>query len=91
LQRVLITGKKSTPFLFSRQFRWENGAWHVFDELQAADWENVMSAGIGSDQTSIYVVMSRTFQAGQLQPWLDLSAEVQRLVPGQPLKLTRRL
>ncbi|MGJ3254575.1 MAG: hypothetical protein ACFE0J_26100 [Elainellaceae cyanobacterium] len=91
LQRVLITGKKSTPFLFSRHFRWENGTWQVFDELQSPDWDDVVSAGIGSDQTSIYVVMSRTFQWGQLQPWLDLTAKVRQLVPGQPLKLTRRL
>ena len=29
--------------------------------------------GIGAAQTSIYVVMSRTYQAGQIQPWLDLT------------------
>ena len=34
--------------------------------------------------------MSRTFQLGQLQPWLDLSKEVRKLAPGEPLKLERR-
>jgi hypothetical protein len=91
LQQVLITGKKGTPFQFSRHLRWDNGTWHVFDELQAPDWENVFSVGIGSDQTSIYVVMSRTFQRGQLQPWLDLTPQVHQLTRGQSLKLKRSL
>jgi len=39
----------------------------------------VLTAGIGCDQTSIYVVMSRTFQRGQLQPWLDLTQSVRLL------------
>ncbi len=91
LQRVLITGKKGTSFQFSRHFRWENGTWTVFDELQAPSWGSVITAGIGSDQTSIYVVMSRTFQKGQLQPWLDLTSTIQKLTAGQPLKLERHL
>ena len=91
LQRVLITGKQSTPFQFSRHFRWDNGTWCVLDELHAPDWRGVLSAGIGSDQTSIYVVMSRTFQKGQLQPWLDLTPQIQALAPGKPLTLERKL
>ncbi len=91
LQQILITGKKSTPFQFSRHFRWENETWCIFDELRAPDWESVLSAGIGSDQTSIYVVMSRTFQKGQLQPWIDLTSQIYQLAPGQPLKLKRNL
>ena len=90
LQTMLITGKKNAPFRFMRQLRWENGRWCVIDELQAQSWHNVITAGIGCDQTSIYVVMSRTFQLGQLQPWLDLTEEVRKLAPGQPLKLERR-
>ena len=46
--------------------------------------------GIGGDQTSIYVVMSRTFQAGQLQPWVDLSDEVQTLDDYEWLKFEQR-
>lgn len=71
--------------------RWENGQWRVIDQLQAESWENVVSAGIGCDQTSIYVVMSRTFQIGQLQPWLDLTEKIKQIAPRQPLKLERNL
>ncbi|MBF2021257.1 MAG: hypothetical protein IGR93_14420 [Hydrococcus sp. C42_A2020_068] len=91
LQKILITGKKIAPFTFSRQLRWENGQWKIIDELHSASWDNVISAGIGCDQTSIYVVMSRTFQIGQLQPWLDLTEQVKQLKAGQSLKLERQL
>lgn len=91
LQKMLITGKKSAPFSFSRHFRWQNGYWLVSDQLKADSWQPVLSAGIAGDQTSIYVVMSRTFQAGQLQPWLDLTEQVCQLAPGQPLQLERKL
>ncbi|HSB11010.1 MAG TPA: hypothetical protein VLM38_16095 [Blastocatellia bacterium] len=89
LQSVLITGKDPAPFEFIRTFKWESG-WTIIDELRAESWENVESAGIGCDQTSIYVVMSRTFQKGQLQPWRDLTHEVRKLAPGQPLILERK-
>lgn len=91
LQKILITGKKSAPFSFSRQLRWQNGQWHVLDELHSESWEKVISGGIGCDQTSIYVVMSRTFQMGQLQPWLNLTELIKQLKPGQVLKLERVL
>lgn len=87
---MLITGKKDAPFQFTRVLRWENGEWLVTDELVATSWENVVSAGIGCDQTSIYVVMSRTFQLGQLQPWMDLTSDVKKLSAGESLKLERR-
>jgi hypothetical protein len=90
LQKVLITGKKNSPFSFRRRLWWNDGQWCVTDELEAPSWQNVVGAGVGCDQTSIYVVMSRTFQRGQLQPWLDLTGEVKALVPGEPLKLERR-
>lgn len=89
LQKMLITGKKDAPFRFKRQLQWVQGRWCITDELQAVSWDNVITAGIGCDQTSIYVVMSRTFAPGQLQPWLDLTEEVRRLPPNQPLKLKR--
>ena len=89
LQGMLITGKELAPFEFTRTFKWENG-WIVTDEIRTESWDNVEAAGIGCDQTSIYVVMSRTFQSGQLQPWLDLTAEVRKLAPGQPLILERK-
>jgi hypothetical protein len=89
LQSILITGKKDAPFTFRRSLKWEYGTWKVIDELQAESWENVVAAAIGCDQTSIYVVMSRTFQAGQLQPWLDLTADVRKLSPGETLRVQR--
>lgn len=91
LQKILITGKQKAPFAFSRQLRWENGKWKVIDQLRSQDWERVISAGIAGDQTSIYVVMSRTFQMGQLQPWLDLTEEIRSLEPGEAFKLERDL
>ncbi|MDY6803595.1 MAG: hypothetical protein SXA11_07275, partial [Cyanobacteriota bacterium] len=66
-------------------------SWYVVDELHARDWDDVISGGIGADQTSIYVVMSRTFQASQLQPWYDLTNEIKKLHPGQPLIVERKL
>lgn len=89
LQKVLIVGKKNAPYSFHRQLRWENGQWRVTDELQAKDWKNIIAVSIGCDQTSIYVVMSRTFQISQLQPWLDLTETVKKLSSERSLKLER--
>lgn len=91
LQKMLITGKESAPFSFHRVMKRESDGWKIIDELNAADWANVTGAGIACDQTSIYVVMSRTYQAGQLQQWLDLTDKVAQLKPGQPLKIERAL
>ena len=91
LQRILITGKNDAPFRFIRRLSWEKGKWHINDEIQAQSWDKVIAAGIGCDQTSIYVVMSRTFQRSQLQPWLDLTDEVKKLAPSQALKIKREL
>jgi len=57
----------------------------------SSSWSKVEAAGIGASQTSIYVVMSRTYQAGQLQPWLDLTPKLRALKDGEPLKLSREL
>ncbi|MDJ0633816.1 MAG: hypothetical protein QNJ34_11570 [Xenococcaceae cyanobacterium MO_188.B29] len=89
LQKVLITGKKSAGFHFQRQLQWQDGYWQVIDELSAPNWDKVISGGIGVDQTSIYVVMSRTFQKGQLQPWLDLTDKIKQLSSGQVLEVRR--
>ena len=91
LQKILITGKKKAPFHFRRSLEWRDGHWQVSDQLQAQSWRGVIRAGIGSDQTSIYVVMSRTFQMGQLQPWIDLTDEVNKLGDHDLLKLERNL
>jgi hypothetical protein len=91
LQRILIVGKTKAPFQFVRQISWRDGQWHISDELHADRWDGVQSIAIGGDQTSIYVVMSRTYQAGQLQPWLDLSDKLPTLQRGQPLTVQRHL
>jgi hypothetical protein len=91
LQKVLIVGKSVAPFQFRRLFTWQGNQWIVTDELTAESWAGVKSAGIGCDQTSIYVVMSRTYQAGQLQPFLNLTERVRDLRPGEPLKIERIL
>ncbi|MBK4731661.1 hypothetical protein JJD41_17570 [Oxynema sp. CENA135] len=90
LQKMLITGKNKAPFDFIRRLRWNGRQWQIVDELIANSWDGVKAVGIGADQTSIYVVMSRTFQPGQLQPWLDLSDRVQSLSPGDVLRVERR-
>lgn len=94
LQKVLITGKKAAPFRFAREFVWNDGRLTVRDRIEPAEganWRNVKQAGIGVDQTSIYVVMSRTFQAGQMLPWIDLTAQAARLQPGEALEFSRQL
>ena len=91
LQRVLIVGKVMAPFTFSRNLVWREGRWHVSDELRAPDWEAVESVTIGSDQTSIYVAMSRTFQMGQLSPWTELTDRVRGLAKGESLRVERQL
>jgi len=91
LQKVLIVGKKTTPFQFSRRLTWHNGHWQIEDCLTTEAWQDVTAVDLGCDRTSIYVVMSRTFQPGQLQkPW-DLSDRLQNLQPGESLYLTRNL
>jgi hypothetical protein len=89
MQKMLITGKAAAPFKFRRSLKKKSPGWKVTDELEANDWADVIAAGIGCDQTSIYVVMSRTYQVGQLRQWLDLTGEIKKLRPGQPLKIER--
>jgi len=91
LQQLLIVGKQKAPFTFMRQFHWQGDHWQVQDTLEAKSWDPVVAVGIGPDQTSIYVVMSRTFQMGQLHPWLDLTPAIASLKPEQPLSWERQL
>jgi hypothetical protein len=57
-------GKQDSPFRFTRRFRWERNQWQIIDELYADSWRGVISAGIGCDQTSMDIPISRTFQRG---------------------------
>jgi len=91
LQKVLITGKKPAPYEFPRELAWkEGGELELQDTLSAASWTQVEEVGIGTAQTSIYVVMSRTYQPGQLEPWHDLTGELERLPEGEPLVVKRK-
>jgi len=90
LQRLLIVGKADAPFTFVRRLTWRGDRWHVVDELRAdRGWDDVTAAGIAPDQTSIYVVMSRVFQLGQMRSWLDLTPAVRALGPSEPLRVER--
>lgn len=91
LQRLLITTKAPAPFRFARTLRRTGQGWRLTDEVTGEDWTAVETAGCGGDQTSIYVVMSRVFQAAQLQPWDDLTARVRQLAPGATLRVERDL
>ncbi|MCG8509648.1 MAG: hypothetical protein MI741_10525, partial [Rhodospirillales bacterium] len=90
LQRMLITGKSHTSFRFKRFFRWEEENLVVEDRLETEDWDRIKAVALGCDQTSIYVVMSRTFQAAQLEPWIDLTPEARGLGKGDALTLSRK-
>jgi hypothetical protein len=89
LQKLLITGKDAAPFHFERTLRWSANRWELVDRIEAKTWRKVEAAGIGPDQTSIYVAMSRTFQSGQLQPWIDLTEKVRALKDGEALVVER--
>lgn len=89
LQKILITGRNEAPFSFVRTLTYEKGEWRVKDEILADRWDNVKSIGIGSSQASIYVVMSKTYQHGQLERWTDLTAEIRDLKQGEALLIER--
>ncbi|MBX7158509.1 MAG: hypothetical protein K1X66_09010 [Verrucomicrobiae bacterium] len=89
LQKILITNPQPAPFAFERILEWQDDKLSVTDQIRAKTWSNVIHAGIGGDQTSIYVVMSRTFQKNQLQPWEDLTAKVKNLKSEESLLIER--
>ena len=89
LQRLLITGSATAPFRFRREIRRDGKTWTVKDEVRSEEWPNVERAMLGGDQTSIHVVMSRTYQSGQLQPWRNLTDRVRALRPGEALVVER--
>lgn len=92
LQKMLITGKSNAPFRMKRTIAWQQGGLEVSDEIvPETNWAGVVEAGIGGFQTSIYVVMSRTFQQGQLQRWHNLGPELEALKLAEPLKVVRLL
>ncbi|CAA6605905.1 conserved hypothetical protein [Rhodospirillaceae bacterium LM-1] len=91
LQGVLITGKKPAPARFRRVFERASPGWKITDQLWAENWRDVKRVGIGGHQTSIFVIQSRTYHPSQLQGgWLDLTARLDGLAPGDALTLERQ-
>lgn len=73
LQKVLITGRRDSGHTFKRMMSWtDDGELIVSDSLESKEWDKIRSVKIGVDQTSIYVIMSRVYQPGQLRQWIDL-------------------
>lgn len=91
LQRRLIVGRREAPLRFVRTLTRRDEGWHVRDELRAASWRDVESVGIGGDQTSIYVAMSRVFHPSQMRQWMDLTPAARKLADGEPLVIERVL
>jgi hypothetical protein len=90
LQKMLVTGRNEAPFRFRRTLNWRDGRWHVRDEIIAdLGWDKVRLAGIGGFQSSLTTVMARIWQPAELQKWLDLTAQVKALKPGEPLVVER--
>ena len=91
LQGLLITGKKRSGIRFQRQLTWQGDAWLCEDRIEKKQWDDVEHICIGCDQTSIYVVMSRTYHPGQLFQVVDVTSEIKKLRPGQDLIIRRTL
>ena len=90
LQKILITDAEQAPFSYTRTFTWnEHGVLTVHDEYQSELWSRVTDAGISGHQTSNYVVMSRVFTTGQLQPWFSLAQEAKAAADTGTLNLSR--
>lgn len=87
LQRLLITGHDAAPFRFHRSLDLDDGGLTVTDRIEGRG--EVVAAGIGPAQTSIYTVMARVYHPPQLQPWLDLTPELQS--GERVLDMTRRI
>ncbi len=91
LQRLLISGNTRAPFRFTRRLSWTGRQLTVEDEIESDDWANVVAAGVGSAQTSIYNVMSRVFHPSQLVPWQDCSDALQEAGKKGLLRIQRVL
>jgi hypothetical protein len=88
---MLITGKKSMPFWFKRTFVFADSI-KIIDEVKyvskRADFE-IEKLYVGVDHTSIYVVMSNTYQESVLKNWVDLSEFVSELNEKEYIKVER--
>lgn len=76
LQRLLITGDSRTHFVFHRSMNLDSTHFELTDRVSGKG--DVIAAGVGPAQTSIYTVMSRVFHHPQLQPWEELTDALER-------------
>lgn len=89
----LITRQGKAPLEFIRPLKWQGSQRYLTGELKTFRgwWENWVAAGIGRVPVFNYVMMSRTFQVGHLQPWIELVPYVRQLKAGQSLYWERSL
>lgn len=91
LQSMLITGKKSIPIRFKRTFLFEDQI-KITDEITyLSDNEDfkIETLYVGIDHTSIYVVMSNTYQESMLREWIDYSDHLPELNKHRSTKIER--
>ena len=92
LHSIIVTGKRTAPFKFTRTLAWSDGDLRITDELNAKrGWATVCAVGIGAAQSSIHADTSHTFQSGQIHPWLDFSGQMHELKHDESLTIERVL
>lgn len=69
LQKILITGKPSTPFRFQRTIEFKGDRVVVEDRIDAN--APIVRLAVGADGTSIYVANSNVYQESVLCPWQE--------------------
>lgn len=74
LQQLLITGRSGSNVRFERQLTLSDEGLRAKDVISGN--AEIMAAGIGPAQTSIYTVMSRVYHHPQLQPWIDQTGAI---------------
>jgi hypothetical protein len=91
LQKMLITGKKRVPIWFKRTFEFEDSI-KIIDEVKYLSKETdfkIEKLYAGVDHTSIYVVMSNTYQESVLKKWFDFSEFIGELNEKNYIKVER--
>ena len=74
LQKILITGKNRTDFLFERKITFAGDKITIEDKVDPK--AGFTSLSVGSDATSIYVAASNVYQDSVMLGWQEASAEV---------------
>jgi hypothetical protein len=91
LQKMLIIGKKGAPIWFKRTFIFEERL-RIIDEIEYLSKRKdlrIESLFAGIDHTSIYVVMSNSYQESVLKKWVDYSGFLSELNEKEYVKVER--